>query len=163
MQKIFRTSTILILAMTLLAVAGWFGRKAYKVRTVRRLLEQASQFIDKKDFNNATLCLQRAHQINPNSAKVCDLTADMLDASGSPNALNWRVRAAQLDTNNVAYRFAWAQTALKLQDGRSAGFALTGLDARATNTSVYHKLSGALAWELGSTEEAEKQYLEALR
>ena len=45
------------------------------------------------------------------SVEVSKLTADMLEEAGAPAALSWRIRTAQLQTNKVEYRFAWAQTA----------------------------------------------------
>src|SRR5262249_892243 len=93
------------------------------------------------------------------------LMADMLEATGSASALQWRIHACRDDSNNVQYRLAWAQTALKLHNPESAGLALEGLksNAAATSTGTYYKLIGTLQWELRNEVEAEKAYLEALR
>ena len=87
----------------------------------------------------------------------------MFDEAGSPAALNWRIRAFQLQTNNIDYRFAWAETALKMQDVRGAAQALSGLDEKSKSTTAFHKLAGALAWQLKDATDAEQQYAEALR
>jgi predicted Zn-dependent protease len=153
----------LLLVMALVAAVGSFGRQAYKKVSESKLVAQAGKCLEKKDFKNAALCLQRALQISPASAKASELTADLLETVGSPAALSWRIRTAQLQTNNINYRFAWAQTALRLQDPNAAAFALSSVGAMATNSAIYHKLMGALAWETKHAAEAEKQYLEALR
>ena len=149
--------------MAVVALAGWFGRKAYKRATEHRLVTEASHYLEKQDFRNAGLCLQRALQVNPMSVKVSELTADMLEEAGVPAALSWRIRTVQLQTNKVEYRFAWAQTALKMNDLPSAVQALRGVDEKSRSTAVFHKLAGALAWNLHDVADAEKEYSEALR
>lgn len=149
--------------MAVVGLVAWFGRKAYKNISERKLEAQAQQYLERKDFTNAALCLQRALQINPTSPKASQLTADALEALGSSAALTWRIRAFQFQTNNVEFRFAWAQTALKLQNPDSAALALSNIDEKATRTAAYHKLKGALAWEARNAIDAESEYLEALR
>src|SRR5260370_39930938 len=111
---------LFFLAMALVAVAGWFVRKAYKKISERNLTTQAAKLLEKNDLTNAALCLQRALQINPTSPKASQLTADLLEATGSSAALSWRIRTFHLATNNLDYRFALAQTALKMQNPASA-------------------------------------------
>jgi Flp pilus assembly protein TadD len=155
--------SLLFLTMALVAVVGWYGRKAYKQITERKLVAKAADSLERRDFTNASLCLQRALQLDPANPKANQLIADMLETLGSSAALTWRIRAFQLQTNNVDFRFAWAQTALKLQDPASAALALSNIDPRATNLPTYHKLMGALAWEAGERAVAEAEYIEALR
>ena len=163
MNGFIRKTLIFVLVMGIVAAAGWGGRKAYKKATEHRLMTEASRYLGAKDYRNAGLCLQRALEINPMSAQASKLTADMLEEAGSPAALNWRIRAFQLQTNNLEYRFAWAETALKMNDVRGAEQALGGLDEKSRSTATFHKLAGALAWQLKDAADAEKQYSEALR
>ena len=163
MNGFIRKTLIFIAVMAVVAFAGWFGRKAYKKATEHRLIAEANKYLEKQDFRNAGLCLQRALQINPLNVEINKLTADMLEEAGAPGALSWRIRAAQLQTNNVEYRFAWAQTALKVNDLPSAIQALRGVDEQFRSTAQFHKLAGALAWNLHDIPDAEKEYSEALR
>jgi len=149
--------------MVAVAVGGWAGRKFYQRATLHRLLNDASRYLDKQDLNQASLCLRQAMTINSADVTVNKLMADMLEDAGSPSALGWRIRTSQLQTNNVAYRFAWAQTALKLNDLASAAQALRGIDEKYQSTAEFHKLRGALAWNLHLPAEAEKEYSEAAR
>jgi len=97
------------------------------------------------------------------SVEAARMTADMLETAGLPAALGWRIRLAQLKPAEMEYRFAWARTALKIHDLRSAADALGGVNDSNKSSVTYHKLAGALAWELHKAAEAETQYTEALR
>jgi cytochrome c-type biogenesis protein CcmH/NrfG len=163
MNSLAKKALIFALALVAVAAAGRFGRKAYRTATERRLIAQAHRYFLDKDLHNATICLRRALQVDPWSVEAAWTTADMLEAAGMPAALNWRIRAAQLKPTEMEYRFAWARTALKIQNLRSAAEALSGVDDPGKATATYHKLGGALAWELHNAAEAEKQYTEALQ
>ncbi len=154
---------LFVLLMSAVAAAAWFARRAYQAATVRRLTAQARQCLGTNDLRTAALCLQRALQINPMSGPASESMADMLESAASPAALMWRIHACKYETNNVRYRLAWAQTALKLQNPQSARLALEGLDSTARSSAAYYKLMGALEWERKNAAEAEKAYLEALR
>jgi predicted Zn-dependent protease len=163
MKSLAVKALVILLLMSVVAAAGWFGRRAYQAATERRLTAQARQFLATNDLRNAALCLQRALQINPMSAPASGSMADMLESTGSSAALRWRIHAWELETNNMQYRLAWAQTALKAHNPHSARLALEGLDATARSSAAYYKLMGALHWGLKNASEAEKAYLEALR
>jgi len=163
MNSLGRKILVFAVVMAVVAGAGWFGRKAYKRLTERRLIAQANQYLEKKDFKNAVLCVQRAIQLNPVSGKAGRVMADTLEAVGMPAALSWRVHSAKYDPGNPTNRLLWAQTAIKLREFKSASEALDGLDETSKKTAAFHKLAGALAWERGNGAEAELQYAEALR
>ena len=163
MNSLIKKALIFLLVMAVVAAGGWYGRKAYKKATERRAVAEAGHYLEKNDIRNAALCLQRALQVNPLSVPACQMMGDMLEAGGLPAALNWRVRAAQLEPNNMTNRLVWAQTALKLGDLKSAGNALSGVNEKAKATADYHKLAGALAWSLKERDAADKEYREALR
>ena len=163
MNSLIKKALIFLLVMAAVAAAGWYGRKAYKHATERRAVAEAGHYLEKRDVRNAALCLQRALQVNPVSVPACEMMADMLESAGVPAALDWRVRAAQLEPNNMTNRLAWAQTAIKLGELKSASAALSGVDGKTKTSATYHKLAGALAWGLKERDEAGKEYREALR
>jgi predicted Zn-dependent protease len=163
MNSLTKKLLVFLLVMAAVAAAGWFGRKAYKKHREHRLLAQAAQCLEKKDLRSASLCLRRALQVNPFSANASEMIASMLETVGSAAAIDWRIRAAQLQPGNMQRRFAWAGTALKMQDPKSAADALAGLDDKSKNTAAFHKFSGALRWAEGNGAEAEKHYNQALR
>lgn len=163
MNAFVRKTLIVVAVMAVVAVAGWAGRKAYLRATMHRLLADASEYLQKQDLKQASLCLRRALSLNSVNVTANKLMADLLEEAGSPAALGWRIRTAQLQTNNVEYRFAWAQTALKMNDSASAVQALRGVDEKSRSTAEFHKLRGVLAWNMHLPAEAEKEFSEALR
>jgi len=164
MNGIARKIVIFFLVMGTVAATGWFGRKAYKHSTERRLIGQANQYLGTNDFKGAELCLRRALQINPMSLPATKLVADMLDRAGvSAAAMGWRIRVAQLEPSNPTNRFMWAETALKGGDVKSAEEALDGVTGTARHTATFNKLSGAMEWARHNSLEAEKFYNEATR
>ncbi|MBC8095859.1 MAG: hypothetical protein H7Y43_08600, partial [Akkermansiaceae bacterium] len=91
------------------------------------------------------------------------MMADLMEAAGSPTAVGWRVRVAQLEPQSAERRFQWARTALRARDFNAASEALSGLDERARKLADCHKLMGALHSGLERPVEAEKHFREALR
>ena len=49
MKSIAKKILIFLAVMAVVAVAGWFGRKAYKKAQEHSLIAQAKQYFDKKD------------------------------------------------------------------------------------------------------------------
>lgn len=164
MNGFLKKTIISVLVVATVITAGWFGRKAYKKATERRLLTQAQQFLDKKDIANASLCLKQLLQVNPFSVKGNSLIADMLEEAGMPAAaVDWRARASQLDSRDVGLQFALAQTALRAGDKTSAETALKHLPETSKSSVTYEKLAGALAWSGGNIAEADLHYTAASR
>jgi predicted Zn-dependent protease len=163
MNGLARKTLIFVVVMALVAASGWFGRKAYKRSMEHRLLTQANQYIEKKDWRNTALCLQRIFQINPMSAQASRLMAGALETASAPVALPWRIRTAKLEPGNVTNLLEWARTALEAKDLQSAAEALGEVSDQAKATAEYHKCAGALAWSRGDAADAERHYLEALR
>ncbi|MBC8095638.1 MAG: hypothetical protein H7Y43_07485, partial [Akkermansiaceae bacterium] len=111
MNSFARKLIVISLVMSVVAAAGWFGRKAYKRTAEGKLIRQAALCLDQKDWRNASLCLQRALQINPDGVEPTAMMADLMEAAGSPTAVGWRVRVAQLEPQSAERRFQWARTA----------------------------------------------------
>ncbi|HEX3628036.1 MAG TPA: hypothetical protein VH280_21710 [Verrucomicrobiae bacterium] len=163
MNAFARKTVIFVVVMLAIGCAGFLGRRIYQKTTEHRLVADAGQYLQKRDLRNASLCLQRALQINPFDVQVNRLMADMLEQAGSPMALSWRIRAAEIQTNNMRFRLEWAKTALEMNEPASALQALRGVDANTRTTAEYHKLAGGLAWNLHDPADAEKQYAAALQ
>jgi Flp pilus assembly protein TadD len=163
MNNLGRKALTFVIVMAAVGAVAWFGRKAYKSVAERHLVAHANQFVAKKDYKNAVLCLQHALQMDPLNGKASRVMADILETVGSPAALSWRAHAAKYDSGNPTNRLLWAETAIKLRDLKSATEALDGVSEGSKKTAQYHKLVGALAWEKGKNAEAESQYAEALR
>lgn len=163
MNHLLKKILIFVAVMAFVAAACWGGRKAYKKSMEHHLIAQAHQYAEKKDWRNTSLCLQRVLQLDPFNTDGCRMVADLLESQGSPSALSWRIRLAKVQPDNITNRLAWAETALKFQDFKSAATALDGMDDKAKQTAAYHKLGGALAWALHCPAQAEAEYARALQ
>lgn len=162
MYTLVKKAAICVLVIATVMGAGWFGRKAYKKATERRLLTEAQQFLEKKDIANASLCLRRLLQINPLNVRGNSLIADMLEENGAASqALIWRSQAVRLNPNDVQLQFALVETALKAGDRRTAESALAHLPEASKASAAYEKLAGAVAWSAGNIAEAELHYTTA--
>lgn len=163
MNRFFKRFLIFFLAIALVVVGGMQARRAVKNVKAKRFVAEAVHYFEQKDLKNTTRCLQAAIQANASSVEAAKLTAEVLESTGSPAAIGWRIRAAQLQPANMTNRLDWAQTAVKLHDLKSAEDALSGLDEGSKSAARYHKVAGALAWGQGKPEEAEQHYQQARR
>jgi hypothetical protein len=89
--------------------------------------------------------------------------ADVLDTLGSPTALSWHLRAAQLEALNVLNYLAWAETALKLDNAGLALKALNSAPAERTGRADWQNLMGRTETALSQFAEAEARFDEAVR
>src|SRR5581483_3713535 len=150
-----------LLFLALSAASAMQVRHLVKVARAKRLITEAAAFLERKDFAQATRCLQAALQANPASVTATALTAELLESMGSSAAIGWRIRASQLQPANITNRLNWAESAVRLRDLKSAEDALSGVDENSKATARYHKIAGALAWGQGKVTEAEQHYQQA--
>ena len=158
-MNIFSKRGLLLFAtLGLVVVASTHGWRAYKRAKARRFVVLATQWLEAKDFPETARYLQSAVQADPCNVDAARLTAQLLEITGSPAAIGWRIRTAQLEPANMTNRLDWALTALKMHDAKSAQYALGGLDEKSMHTARYHKVAGALAWNLGKIDDAQRHY-----
>ncbi|MDX1953408.1 MAG: hypothetical protein SFY81_14615 [Verrucomicrobiota bacterium] len=163
MQSLGKKLIIITVVLALLGIGGFFGRKAYKKTVERRLVRETKEYLEQKNWRGASLTLRRSLQLNPHNLEASKMMADLMEASGSPVALDWRVRVVELDPGSSEYRMDWARTAVRLRDFTAASNALSGLSSSARTNVTYHKLMGGLELALSRPEKAESHYAEALR
>ena len=146
-----------------LYLVKWSGAILYGRWEQNSLLAQADQYVAQKDLAKTGECLQSVLKINPNNVTANVMMADLLETEKAPAALAWRKRVVSLEPGRVARRFEWAKTAIRLNNFAAAQEALTGVGEPDQATAEYHKIAGALAWNLGQTADAEQHYAEASR
>jgi Flp pilus assembly protein TadD len=161
MNHFFRRLLTVCLVIAVAVIGGMHARRVFKRAKAKGLVAEAARHLNSKDYKEASRCLHAALRANSSSIEATKLTADLLDAVGSPVAISWRIRASQLRPGDMTNRLDWAQTALKLGDFKSAEDALSGLDEAAKSTARHHKLAGAVAWSKGNAQEAEEHYQQA--
>jgi tetratricopeptide (TPR) repeat protein len=142
---------------------AWAGYVFYRIERHQMFLRNGRQALERADVRSSLSFAQRALEDRQNDSDACRLMADVQDALGSPTALSWRLRAAQLEPSNVLNYLAWAETALKLDN---AGLALTALNsapAERTARADWQNLMGRTETALGQFAEAEARFSEAVR
>src|SRR5579862_3385970 len=120
MNRFFISFYAVCLALALVVVAGMQALKVVKRAKAKRLVAEAARHFRMNEFEETSVCLKAALKANWKSVEATKLTADLLEASGSPSAIAWRIRASQLQPSNVTNRLDWAQTAVKMRDLKSA-------------------------------------------
>jgi predicted Zn-dependent protease len=142
---------------------AWAGYVFYRIERHQMFLRNGRQALERADVRSSLSFAQRALEDRQNDSDACRLMADVQDALGSPTALSWRLRAAQLEPSNVLNYLAWAETALKLDN---AGLALTALNsapAERTARADWQNLMGRTETALAQFAEAEARFSEAVR
>jgi Tfp pilus assembly protein PilF len=154
---------IALSAVVLAAITITVGPYAYRQWRQRHLIHLAEDFLAKSDTANAILCLRRAIECNPRDVRTCRIFAALAERAGSPNAVWWRHRVAELEPKVLQNRIDWAKSALVLHDYESAKNALLSIDEAGQKSAEYQKAAGSLSWAIKDYSGAEAYYLEALR
>jgi predicted Zn-dependent protease len=142
---------------------AWAGYAFYRFERHQMYVRNGRHALDRADYTSARAFAQRAVVDRANDIDACRLMADVEDALNSPNALNWRRRATQLEPGNLSNYLSWAETAFKLGN---AGLALKALDSapKASKANAnWYDLLGRTQVALGQFADAEASFSEAVR
>ncbi|MBU6400750.1 MAG: hypothetical protein KGS61_10555 [Verrucomicrobia bacterium] len=156
-----RKLRLVLLVLLLLAVAGWYAYRQFNRWEQTHLIVQAREFLAQGDARSAALSAQRALELNFNDLEATRLLAHLADRFGSPAAVFWYARLAQLDPGNLQDSLTWAATALRFGEFASAEQALAGVSRRGRDTVAFHQVAGALALALRRDAIAEQQFAAA--
>src|SRR5690348_3262688 len=85
-----------LIVMVLLAAAAWLARPAYHRYKEARSLQRARAFLKNGELREAIFSLRQTLAIDSTNIEAVVLTADILANAGSPGALPYRQRAAEL-------------------------------------------------------------------
>lgn len=157
----------ILLSVALLILVGicWFlGLPAYRHWKEHRALARARVFLTNGDFPNANLSARQALALNPTNLDACLLMAELAEAVGAIQALDWRRRIAELSPT-LDHKLAVAQTALRIE---SAPFplarqSLEDVALSAAESADYHLLRAQLALKVNRLDEAEEHFARAAR
>ncbi len=153
-------ATVVLLGLVLLV---WKGPNTIRQWQHQRFLAQGKELLAAGNYQEAGFAIRKAILKAPGDPESYRLMADLIDRVGSPQAAQWRAKAVEAGATNAADYMHWAEASLRAGDVASATKALATLDASATNSAIYHKLSGVLATALHKPVEAEAHFLEAIR
>jgi predicted Zn-dependent protease len=153
------------LVVLLLAGAGyWLVRPWYLDARERRAMSQARQFTERGDFRNGLLATRQALRFNPANAAACELMANYAEMAGSPLALAWRKRVAELQPS-LTNRLLLASCALRFEAPPFglADEALREIGEAGRSNAAYHVVSSDLAIRLNQLARAEEHLSAASR
>jgi predicted Zn-dependent protease len=146
--------------------AGVFGgaRPLYRSYQEKRAVAQAQVFLAQEEYSKAALSARRALLYNPRNLEACRLIAQMAERAGSPEALEWWRRVADLDSS-LTNRFSLAGASLLFEPPPfpAAQKIFDSLAPSEKQSAVYHRLAAARALRLNRLGEAEEHFKEALR
>ncbi len=154
---------VALIGVAILA-GGWFGRSAYRQHKEKRAIRQAEAFMEKKNFSNALISARQALQLNPNNVAACRIMAALAESGGSPHALGWRKRIAELEPT-LDNKLVLASCALRFE---SAPYPITTtileeIAPQSAQLPAFHIVTGKLALQLNDLAQAETHLSEAAR
>ena len=120
---------VAVVAIAVVGAAGWKAWDSSRPRYLRwkqqRALEQAKEFIEQRDASNAKLALDVALRTLPGNPDVIRTAADMLEQSGSPDAMRLRRTVVQLLPRSAEDAARLVLCCLRFRDFNAAKDALS--------------------------------------
>ena len=159
----FRRVAWFIIIGVALAFFGWQGFLYLQAQRRAHLATLTQGFLKQGDFRSAALSARQTLKENPNDLTALKIMAVVADRNGSPAAVLWWARIAQLEPQRAENQLKWAASALRLNQVPVASQALSNIGGSATNSVRYQELAGATALAAGRFAEAEKHLAEAVR
>ena len=111
----------------------------------RRTLTAATAFLQSGDLRSAILAARHAIALQPSDPRAPTLLAAIATRTGSPEALLWHQRAADLQPGKAEPLLALAQAALTAREPTTAAQALARLAPADRETAAAHSLFGTIA------------------
>ena len=159
-KRRFRIRLVVILiALSLLAVAGWFSRSLYHHFKEKRNAAQAQAFLAAGDYRSAMLSARSALLLNPANVPACRVMAAISDLAHSPAVLDWQREIVRLDPT-VENKLQLAAAALRYQPPPFPITAqiLAELAPAATNRATYQVVAASLALSQHQPAAAENHF-----
>jgi hypothetical protein len=159
-KRRFRIQLVgILIALVLLAVAGWFGRSLYHHLKEKRNAAQAQAFLAAGDYRSAMLSARSALLLNPANVPACRVMAAIADLSHSPAVLDWQREIVRLDPT-VENKLQLAAAALRYQPSPFPITAqiLAELSPAATNRATYQVVAASLALSRHQPAAAESHF-----
>ncbi len=118
-------------------------------------LAQARQFAEANDLPNAQLAINNALRKDPGNPMVWRFAADLLEYTGSNDAVRVRRRVVELNPAEISASYDLIRTALLFQDILTARETIETLPASEQNTAPYRRATAALAMASGLPDRAD--------
>ncbi len=154
----------MLVALVLGADFAWPRLKArYQRWNAGQWVRQAEEWLGGKDFQRAVLTARAVLAVDPQNVSATRIIAKALEASGAPEAAQWRNRLDSLDPGNVENLLARAADTIKAGDIAATERVLGMLPPGALETAACHEIQAQLSTANRDTAAAEQHWAEAVR
>ena len=162
-----RRPFIFALLAVVVAMGLAFGWPKLKHRYVRwdakNRIERAEQAMEARDYQRAAMIARTVLSANPMDVNATRVIARLLDASGSPDAVQWWSRLDSLEPGKPESILAWAAAAVKAGDIATAERVVNMLEPAARENGACHAILAQVCQKRKETEAAARHWAEAIR
>lgn len=160
MRKFWLKPLCAILILAVMGVGGYYG---YRHWQLTRVISKARAALDAKDYNAASLNIRRAFELDPKRLETTRLAAELLDVTGSTDAVQWRRKVVDMAPTSAPDKIALATTAIRFNDMPLAEKTLAGLQPGEKQGADFELCEGNLAYAKGDFNEAAAHFGEAVK
>jgi cytochrome c-type biogenesis protein CcmH/NrfG len=162
-RSLFKVVAWTVGVIVLLVAGGVLGHRSFRNWQQRRLVAQASAFVNEGDYKHASLNARRLLQINPESVEACRIMARLAEKAGLRSAIEWRRRVMELGAAAPGDLLALARDGVRFDERAITELAISRLPESAKTTAEYHALLADIAFAKRDGVEMERQLSEAHR
>ena len=143
-----------IAGLALFVAICWFVRFMYVHGQERRLLRQATNALQTRDYRTAGLAARSILQSTPRSIGAAKVLAQLAEQTGDRAAVDWRRNIAEAEGHASEDVLEWVRAALLFKDIGTARRALSKVDEAGRQTAGYNAVCALLAKADGDKERA---------
>ena len=159
-----RLALIVTGIVLLVGLAIFYGPKLYDRWSVHRLMKEARTKLQAGQLRESIEPLIKIIRINPKNVLANRMIADTVEKLGSPEALQFRERALELEPDSVEDAYKLTTAALFFENPAKAERGIQLLQKnKLTPPRLLPPMLARFALLKGDNREAEKQFSEALR
>jgi hypothetical protein len=136
-------------------------RKGWNRWRESRLLQQASDFLERGNLDESEKIAHNALLLDPNSATACRILAEATEKQNRNETVAWRARIAQLDPR-LDSQLNLASAALRFGQLDVARAALQGVVPQDRDRAAFHVVAGWLSRAQGNIAEEERHFAAAV-
>ncbi len=158
---------VLFAAVALVIVLGIlifnYGSKAYAGWRERRLLQQGTSLLEKRDYAGASVAAQKVLQLHPDSLAAYYILADATEKENVIDTVAWRAQIARLRPRDLDSQLNLASAALRFGQLDTARKAMEQVPEPDRDKAAYHVVAGWLARAQGDEAGLLEHFAAALK